>query len=217
MIVVHGTALRDADFVAMQKAGVGLVWSPRSNDELYGATTNVGAASLARVPIAIAPDWSPSGSAGMLQEIGYIGRRYRAIGSEDLIKMATSVPAQIARLDASIGDLTKGKKADFVVIKAKRDPKARNPDLDPVLKATPASIMLVVVGGEPLYGDPAVMAQLRPKAKLDDITVCGTPKKLYLGESYAPSINNATFDQIQVAIDTLLKKHGSKLPDIECD
>lgn len=217
MVIVHGTALRDADFGQMAKNGVGLVWSPRSNDELYGATTNVGSASLAHVPIAIAPDWSPSGSAGMLQEIGYVARRYRAISSEDLIKMATSVPANIARLDGSIGDLTKDKKADFVAIRAKQDPKARNPDLDPVVKAMPADIMLVVVGGEPLYGDPAIMAQLRPGAKLDDLTVCGASKKLYLGESDAPALKNSSFDQIQSAINSLLVKYGSKLPDIECE
>lgn len=217
MVIVHGTALRDADFGQMAKNGVGLVWSPRSNDELYGATTNVGAASLAHVPIAIAPDWSPSGSAGMLQEIGYVARRYRAISSEDLIKMATSVPAQIARLDGSIGNLTKDKKADFVAVRAKRDPKARNPDLDPVAKAMPADIMLVVVGGEPLYGDPDIMTQLRPAAKLEDMTVCGASKKLYLGESDAPALKNSSFDQIQNAINSLLLKYGSKLPDIECE
>ena len=37
----------------MAKAGVGLVWSPRSNDELYGSTTNIAAAQQAMVPIAI--------------------------------------------------------------------------------------------------------------------------------------------------------------------
>jgi 5-methylthioadenosine/S-adenosylhomocysteine deaminase len=216
MVIVHGTALRDADFLSMQKAGVGLVWSPRSNDELYGATTNVGAASLAHVPIAIAPDWSPSGSAGMLQEIGYVARRYRAIASEDLIRMATSVPAQMARLEGSIGDLSKDKKADFVVIKAKRDPKARNPDLDPVVKATPADILLVVVGGEPLYGDPDLMKQLRPETALDDMTVCGIPKTLYLGESNAPRLKES-FGQIQDALNAALKKAGSKLPEIECE
>lgn len=215
MVIVHGTALRDSDFVSMKKNGVGLVWSPRSNDELYGATTNIGAASLAHVLIAIAPDWSPSGSAGMLQEIGYVSRHYRAISSEHLIKMATSVPAQIARLDGSIGDLTKDKKADFVVIKAKRDSKARDRDLDPVVKATPADIMLVVVGGEPL---PAmkVMMQLRPGAKLDDLSVCGVTKKLYLGESDAPALK-VSFSDVQDRLNAVLKKAGSKLPEIECE
>lgn len=53
MVIVHGTGLRDADFGQMAKNGVGLVWSPRSNDELYGATTNVGSASLAHQPSVI--------------------------------------------------------------------------------------------------------------------------------------------------------------------
>ncbi len=216
LVIVHGTALRDLDFMSMKKNGVGLVWSPRSNDELYGSTTNIAAARQAGVSVAIAPDWSPSGSAGMLQEIGYASRHYPAIDSGDLIKMATSIPAQIARLDASIGDLSVGKKADFVVVKAKPDPKARNPTFDPVAKATPADIALVVVGGEPLYGDPALMMQLRPGATLDDMTVCGAPKKLYLGESDAPVLKK-TFEKIRDDLNSALVKAGSHLAQIECE
>ncbi len=49
--------------------------------------------------------------------------------------------------------------------------------LDPVVKATPADISLVVVGGQPLYGDPALLARLLPAgAKLDQMTVCGAQK-----------------------------------------
>lgn len=217
VVIVHGTALRDADFASMKTSGAGLVWSPRSNDELYGSTTNIAAAHLAGVPVAIAPDWSPSGSAGMLQEMGYASRRYPAIDSADLIKMSTSIPAQLVRLDASIGDLSVGKKADFVVVRAKPDPNARNPVLDPVVKATPADILLVVVGGEPLYGDPDLMKQLRPTEKLDDLTVCGAPKKLYLGESGAPSLKNSSFTDIQNALNAALVKAGLSLPRIECE
>jgi len=216
LVIVHGTALRDPDFMSMKRNGVGLVWSPRSNDELYGSTTNIAAAHQAGVPVAIAPDWSPSGSAGMLQEIGYAFRHYSAIDSGDLIKMATSVPAQIARLDGSIGDLSVGKKADFVIVRAKPDPKARNPIFDPVAKATPADIALVVVGGEPLYGDPDLMKQLRPAASLDDMTVCGAPKKLYLGESDAPTRKEG-FVQIREILNSALVKAGSQLAEIECE
>ena len=123
---------------------------------------------------------------------------------------------QIARLDGSIGDLTKDKKADFVVVRAKRDPKARNPELDPVVKATPADIMLVVVGGEPLYGDPDLMKQLRLGATLDDMTVCGVQKKLFLGESDAPALKEG-FSKIQDTLNAALRKAGSKLPEIECE
>ena len=138
----------------------------------------------------------------MLQEMGYASRRYPTLDAGDLIKMGTSVPAQIARVDTSIGDLTVGKKADFVVIRAKPDPNARNPVLDPVLKATPADVLLVVVGGEPLYGDPELMKQLRPADKLEDLTVCGAPKRLYLGESDATALQNKTLAQIESALNT---------------
>ena len=73
VIVIHGVALAPEDFMQMGQNKVGLVWSPRSNDELYGATTNIAAARSAHVETAIAPDWSPTGSGGMLQELNYAG------------------------------------------------------------------------------------------------------------------------------------------------
>src|SRR5262249_44211337 len=69
MLVVHGSALGHADFIDMASNGMGLIWSPRSNQELYGSTTNIPAALEAKVSVALAPDWSPTGSAGMLQEL----------------------------------------------------------------------------------------------------------------------------------------------------
>ena len=39
LIVIHGSAFRDGEFREMAANGVGLVWSPRSNYELYGETT----------------------------------------------------------------------------------------------------------------------------------------------------------------------------------
>jgi 5-methylthioadenosine/S-adenosylhomocysteine deaminase len=215
LIIIHGTAIRDQDFLDMAKANVGLVWSPRSNDELYGSTTNIAAARVAAVPIAVAPDWSPSGSAGMLQEIGYIARHYPAIAAPDLITMATSTPAKIARIDDMIGALTPGKLADFIVINAAVDPTAARP-LDPVVNSTAASISLVVVGGQPLYGDAALVAQLLPGAKLDQMTVCGAKKAIYLGES-AAAARNESFADITDLLRAALATAGSKLSDIECD
>lgn len=42
--VIHGVAFRQEDFKDMAANGVALVWSPRSNYELYGATTRIQAA-----------------------------------------------------------------------------------------------------------------------------------------------------------------------------
>jgi 5-methylthioadenosine/S-adenosylhomocysteine deaminase len=215
LVIIHGTALRDQDFIGMKNSKVGLVWSPRSNDELYGSTTNIAAARQAGVDIAIAPDWSPSGSAGMLQEIGYAARRYGTISSNDLLAMATSLPAKMARIDDYVGTLAPKKLADFVVINAAVDPTKPNP-LDPVVKATPADVALVVVGGQPLYGDPALLAQLLPAgARLDRFTVCGAQKAIYLGQSGAAP--GQTLVDIKIALNAALAKGGSKLPDIECD
>jgi len=69
--VIHAAALTPQNFVAMAKAGVGFIWSPRSNIELYGDTTNVAAAKAAGLLMAIAPDWSPTGSVGLLGELNY--------------------------------------------------------------------------------------------------------------------------------------------------
>ncbi len=55
----------------MAAHGVNLIWSPRSNLELYGSTADVAAAKAAHVKIALAPDWSPTGSDGLLAELNY--------------------------------------------------------------------------------------------------------------------------------------------------
>jgi hypothetical protein len=214
--IIHGTALRDRDFVAMKGSNLGLIWSARSNDELYGSSTNIASARSAGVDVAIAPDWSPSGSSGMLQEIGYIARHYTTFSASDLIPMATAVPAKLARIADQIGSLEAGKKADFIVLSVRIDPKAKKP-LDPVAKATPAEVRLVVVGGEPLYGDASLLAALLPRnARLDHLEVCGADKAVYLGQSAAVA-RNESFQDIVNTINETLAKSGESIPEIECE
>ena len=216
LVLIHGTALRDVDFAGMKSSSVGLIWSPRSNDELYGSTTNIIAARQAGVPIAIAPDWSPSGSAGMLQEIGYVSRHYGTIGSSDLLAMAISVPAKLVRVADRIGDLSPGKFADFIVVNVNVDPTKASP-LDPVIRATPADISLVVVDGKPIYGDKSVLKQFLPAgAETNAIRVCGAEKAVYLGDTEAIN-RHWTLDDIKLSLQKALAKAGSTLPEIECD
>ncbi len=215
LILIHGTALRDQDFIGMKSSKVGLIWSPRSNDELYGSTANIASAHQAGVDIAIAPDWSPSGSAGMLQEMGYAARRYGNFNSGELVAMATSMPAKMARISDYVGTLAPNKFADFVVINVAVDPTKSNP-LDPVVRATPADVALVVVGGQPLYGDPALLTQLLPTGtKTDQMTVCGVQKAIYLGQSEA-GVRGWGLADIKNALNAALANGSSSLPDIEC-
>ena len=57
--IIHGAALGSDDFREMRASSTALIWSPRSNMELYGSTANVGDALRQGVTIALAPDWSP--------------------------------------------------------------------------------------------------------------------------------------------------------------
>jgi cytosine/adenosine deaminase-related metal-dependent hydrolase len=211
LAIVHGTALRAEDFKVMGERKVGLVWSPRSNDELYGDSTNIGAAFSNNVAVAIAPDWSPTGSAGMLQEIGYASRRYRSVTPAQLVAMGTSAPAKMARLDDRIGALAPGLMADFVVIRGDK----ANPQ-QAVVQATPADVALVVVGGQPMYGDAAVMAELLPGVKLDPLMVCGSQKAVYLGDSAAVE-RRESFADIEKLLQASLARQGAALAAFECN
>ena len=56
------TALKQADYVLMNKMGASMVWSPLSNLILYGQTADIAAAKASGITIGIGSDWSPSGT-----------------------------------------------------------------------------------------------------------------------------------------------------------
>jgi 5-methylthioadenosine/S-adenosylhomocysteine deaminase len=95
--LIHGGGLQPANFVEMAAHGVSLIWSPRSNLELYGSTADVAAAKAAHVKIALAPDWSPTGSDGLLAELNYAAawndtQNPHLFSDRELVAMATSSP-----------------------------------------------------------------------------------------------------------------------------
>jgi 5-methylthioadenosine/S-adenosylhomocysteine deaminase len=176
--VIHGVALNKADFEEMAHHGVGLIWSPHSNFALYGATADVAAAKTAGVTMAIAPDWSPSGSDGMVEEMQYAWawdkkQTPEVFGPEDFVRMATENPAKLAAASDKIGALKEGMAADVVVFPAEGDEAAMA-----LLDAKPGSVSLVVVGGKPLVGDPRLMQELLPGQTLEPMQVCGYTKAL---------------------------------------
>jgi 5-methylthioadenosine/S-adenosylhomocysteine deaminase len=215
VVLIHATALAADDFATMKKnnaAGkVGLIWSPRSNDELYRASANIAAAQEAGIAVAIAPDWSPTGSAGMLQEISYAAARYSSVfDARSLLEMATSVPAIISRLDDKIGKIAAGYYADLTVVDM------RDAAPESVVKASPADVRLVVVDGQPLYGDQKLLHELLPKQTLDDLSVCGSPKSVFLGGANAAK-GGRTWKQITKGLQDELNRSGITLAEFDCD
>ena len=199
--IIHGTALHTAEFQEMAKDGVGLIWSPRSNLELYGDTTDVRAAKAAGVKIALAPDWSPSGSDGVLQELKYAttwnaGQNPKIFTDAELVQMVTLIPAQLAKLDDKIGSLQAGYYADLLVVRS-----AEKDAYRALLHASPADVRLVTVGGSPVYGDDELMQKLAPHGQLQTLQVCDVAKSLdfeteVTAQGVAPTAWKQTMDDL---------------------
>ncbi len=178
--VIHGVALAPDQIRELARGGVGLVWSPHSNFALYGKTADVLTAIDAGMTVAIAPDWSPTGSAGMVEELGVayrysLGTLNGAIAESALVQMATLNPARLAKLDGQLGSIEPGKLADLVVMRRKG-----KTAYQALLLGSPGDVLLVAIGGIPVYGDRTLMRRLLPKAPLEDIAVCGEPKALHI-------------------------------------
>lgn len=212
--VIHGTALGKTEFKQMADAGVGLIWSPRSNVELYGATTDVRSAKESGVKIALAPDWSPSGSDGMIEELKYSATWNASqvppvFDDSELVKMATIIPAQLAGADKQIGALTEGLYADLLLIK-----KAGTQAYPALLHATAGEVRLVIIGGVPVYGDQDLMKRLLPRRQLEVITVCGSSKALYIEPQNGIPETQKTFKQISEGLEAKLSSLGSSLAQL---
>jgi cytosine/adenosine deaminase-related metal-dependent hydrolase len=211
--VIHGVALVAADFQEMASNRLGLVWSPRSNFELYDKTTDVAAAKAANVMVAIAPDWSPSGSNNLLEELRYIHSGTspvpKVFTDAELVQMVTSNPAKLAGASERIGALTPGMMADIGVL-----PKRGNSALMALLDAEPGTIKLVIVGGQPILGEPALMHQLLPGRKLDSLMVCKKEKSLNI----ADDVEGKTWHQIVKRLTDELQRENLSLADLqECN
>jgi len=217
--IIHEVALKATQFQDMAAHGVGLIWSPRSNFELYGTTADVRSAKNAGVVVAIAPDWSPSGSSGMLEELKYADawnsrQRPKVFEDADLVKTATSSPAQLAGLGEKIGSLSRGFFADLLLIKRKgSDPYAA------LLHASPLDVRLVVVGGKPVYGDRDLMEQLLPQAVLEPVTIChqDSAKVLYLGAEASHGGLRNTWRESQEQLALALRQWNIPLADLAED
>jgi 5-methylthioadenosine/S-adenosylhomocysteine deaminase len=200
--IIHGVALGADQFGEMAKAGTALVWSPRSNFELYGFTADVGAAMQQKVKIALAPDWSPTGSTNSLAELKYASEFSRdklsgLFSAEALFRMSTLIPAQIAHVDDRVGSLTKGLYADlFVLMGNSSDPYAA------LAAAVPQDVQLVLVGGVPIYGSAPLMKAF--SVKTEAMKVCDAT--MYLNSAALPS---GPFSAVVARLAADMKPYGN--------
>lgn len=223
--IIHGVALGKGEFEKMAAKEMGLIWSPRSNIELYGATSDVRSAKAAGVRIALAPDWSPSGSDGVIQELKYAATwneaqpsrvdpaKFGLFTDKELVQMVTVIPAQLAAVDREIGSIAPGRYADLLLIR-----KSGSDPYQALIHASPADVRLVIINGVPLYGDADLMEKVSPRRKIEIISVCGRQKALYMDPQSGVPDTLKSFKQISQELETALNLWGSSLSPLAiCD
>jgi len=216
-MLIHGTAFGDLQFTSMATNGMSLVWSPRSNVFLYGAGTDL--TKTANIPLAISkginvslgPDWSIGGSQNVLDELRFADKVDNTVWGDVitpkmLVQMVTINAAKSLKLDAMLGSIAVGKKADLMVIGGD----ATKP-YDALLAATPATVRLVLVNGVPLYGDSALKALGPSTPGCEDLGVCTASKFVCVAEPGGTSSDKLgqTLGDITSALSTQLASYDA--------
>ncbi len=176
---IHGVGVRPEDVAAMAAEGTGLVWSPRSNLDLYGNTAPVTVYARLGVRIALGSDWTASGSMNILRELrcaDSFNRTYLDgfFSDRDLLDMVTVRAAEVMHLDDVIGSLKPGLLADIAVFDTRQ-----RADERAVLEAGVQDVVLLLRAGVPLYGDADLVAGLPGGASgCEPLDACGVPKRV---------------------------------------
>jgi len=186
--LIHAVGLRAADYGLMGAKGMKMIWSPRSNVSLYGATADVTLAHKMGVTIGLGVDWLPSGSVNMVRELNcaaYLNDNHYGgyFSDEQLWRMATIGAAKALAMDDAFGSLNVGLAGDLAVFA-----KAGNKGHSAVVNGKTRDVALVVRGGEVLAGNQSIISALEPTCEsVGD--VCGVEKGVCventIGKSYA--------------------------------
>ena len=147
--LVHGVATDTADYEVMRNHDVTLVWSPRSNLTLYGETVDISAAMASGVRVALATDWSPSGSFNMREEVRCAREVARSVdmrlAAHDLWQMVTSHGAYALGLETRFGAIEPGLRADLLLVEH-----GGGDRYEAVLEARPEETLGTWVDGRPV-------------------------------------------------------------------
>ncbi|QDG49713.1 amidohydrolase family protein [Persicimonas caeni] len=174
--VIHGIGLTAADIADFGASGAELVWSARTNIDLYGNTADVVTYDKYGVTIALGTDWVLSGSMNMLRELAcvdYLNQNHynSYFTDKHLWQMATANGAQALGVGDQVGTLAEGYVADIAIFDASDRSAYRA-----VLGAGVQDVQLVMRGGDAIVGQPNLIQALVDSANIGDcesVDVCG--------------------------------------------
>lgn len=182
---VHMIPLNPSDVFDIVESKTAVVWSPRSNIALYGATAPVTMMHRLGAELTLGTDWTVSGSATILRELAcadYLNTTHYAnyFDSRDLWRLVTYGATQALELDGLIGRMEVGYEGDVAVFlpNGETDPFAQ------VIRATAANVGLVLRSGLTLSGDTAIVDQMPDWSGTD----CETVQPLLAGKQKSACI-----------------------------
>jgi 5-methylthioadenosine/S-adenosylhomocysteine deaminase len=198
-VIIHATGLSRPQLRRIKDAGAKLVWSPQSNLRLYGRTMQAAAALQLNIPLGLGADWLPSGSQSLLAELKVARQTLAAQGMQiparTLLAMITRVAAEIAGLADHLGSLAPGRAADIVVLERKHADAYES-----VLLADPASVELVMIGGDIVYGRQEWMTELaNPAALARAERLIAWGKRMIIDTGYAAEPFDAKAEPLRLA------------------
>ena len=191
--VVHAVGVGATEARLLGEDYTRVVWSPRSNVVLYGNTAPVTLLDRMGVALSLGTDWVASGSMNMFREIrcaDELNERYFGgyFSDADLWKMVTTNGALATGTHQAIGMLKPGYVADLAVFAL-----GDRVDHQAVIEAELQDVVLVMRGGDALYGDDAVMASGGiGKAGCEAMDVCGSSKRACVAEDSGASLSAVT-------------------------
>ncbi|MFO0665147.1 MAG: thrombospondin type 3 repeat-containing protein [Polyangiaceae bacterium] len=181
--IIHAVAVKAEDASKIRAAKARVVWSPRSNIDLYGNTAPVTLLDLAGVPLALGTDWVVSGSMHLLRELACADSFNKTqlggyFTDADLWHMVTDNAAAAVGARDVLGKLQAGYIADIAIYSS-----ASSKDHRAVLDASVEDVALVLRGGKPSYGDESLISSPIWGGGASNCEsfaggVCGKPKKV---------------------------------------
>ncbi|MFW5968821.1 MAG: amidohydrolase family protein, partial [Persicimonas sp.] len=179
--VIHGVGMTAADIADFAANGAELVWSPRTNIDLYGNTADVITYDNYGVDIALGTDWLISGSMNLSRELACVDHlnqnHYNNHFSDyEIFKMATENGAISMGVGDQLGRIEEGYIADITLFDA-----SERSDYRAVIGAELEDVELVMRGGDPLVGESPLVDALLDESDADQcetIDLCETERTI---------------------------------------
>ncbi len=181
--LVHGIAIGPRQALTLAQRHSSVVWSPRSNIELYGNTTPVVMLDKMGINVALGTDWSPTGSINLSRELACAHSYNRTqlggyFSDYQLWQMVTSNAATATGVEQKLGALKIGAVADIAIFD-----ESVGGDYSAVVRGEPKTVALVLRSGEALYGDTALLTYAghpwlnKTSNTYSALTICGMAKR----------------------------------------